>query len=372
MDSTYWQSLKFYHDQTSFHKALLNLIDHAHTSVYVEFYIFDFDEVSLRFLAALRAARQRGVYVQVLVDGIGSQASVDQIERYCRAAHIYYRVYRPLPWTSRFFKKLPRAMWFKVGTWMRKSNRRNHRKMVIIDENEAMIGSFNMTQNDWRDSAVLVKGPGVESFVLAHKMAWFKSRRFGFFRRRHVSKFRKQLREISPFVRINATPFLRRYFYRDLLRRIDTAQKRIYLVTPYFLPRGSLIRTLRKTAKRGVEIKILIPSRTDVQILRWVAHFFIRSLKKTGVQFYEYQPTILHAKYYIIDDWAALGSQNLNHRSFLHDLESEVIIQDEANLNLLLKQFSNDLSQSTPSSSFHKRNLTTFLGRLIFALRYWL
>lgn len=372
MDSKYWQSLKFYHDQTTFHKALLDIVDHAQTSIYVEFYIFDFDEVSLRFLAALRAARQRGVYVQVLVDGIGSQSSLDQIERYCRAAQIHFRVYRPLPWTSRFFKKLPRAMWFKVGTWMRKSNRRNHRKMVIIDENEAMIGSFNMTQNNWRDSAALVTGSGVETFVLAHKMAWFKSRRFGFFRRRHVSKFRKQLREVNPFVRINATTLLRRYFYRDLLRRIRTAQKRIYLVTPYFLPRGSLIRTLRKAAKSGVEIKILIPSRTDVQILRWVAHFFIRLLEKTGVLFFEFQPRILHAKYYIIDDWAALGSQNLNHRSFLHDLESEIIIQDEANLSLLLKQFSDDLAHSKPSSSFKKRTFTTFLGRIILALRYWL
>ena len=372
MDSQYWQQVDFFHDEKTFIETLLKAVDQAKSSIYIEFYIFAFDRLGQRFLSALRAARWRGVYVQLLVDGVGSQADLDKIEAFCIDSNISFRVFRPLPWTSRFFRKLPRAMWFRVGSWLRKINRRNHRKLVVLDETEAFLGSFNMVENNWRDSAVKLRGSGVKALLAAHKLAWFKSRRLGFFRRRPLRTLRQQLKLVNPFVRINATQKLRSKFYREFLHRIHKAEKRIYLVTPYFLPKRSLVRRLKKAAQRNIDIKIILPDRSDIPFLKWASFFIIRLLERNGAQFYEYQPTILHAKYYIIDDWATLGSHNLNHRSFLHDLECEAVLTEPKELNHLVKQFQIDLENSNLALFEKKQTLFYYTTRIVFMLRYWL
>ncbi len=145
-------------------------------------------------------------------------------------------------------------------------------------------------------------------------------------------------------------------------------------MTPYFIPKRNLIRMLGKAAKRGVDVRILISSKTDVKLFQALQFFYYPYLARKGVKIFHYVETVLHAKTFIIDDWMTIGTSNLNHRSILHDLEIDVAIQLQRNKDLILADF----IQSTPSqheiTNEHLKLRTVFdkfLARLFFIFKYW-
>jgi cardiolipin synthase len=167
---------------------------------------------------------------------------------------------------------------------------------------------------------------------------------------------------------------MRRYFYKNFLDRIDLSQKRIWLTTPYFIPKRRMIKLLARAAKRGVDVRILISFQTDVPIFRTLQYFYYEYLLKKGVKIFQYTNTILHAKSYIIDDWYTIGSSNLNHRSFMHDLEVDLIVQEEKNMRKIEQDFLESTQDSTPITMnlLNKRPLIDkILARLFFIFKYW-
>jgi cardiolipin synthase len=167
---------------------------------------------------------------------------------------------------------------------------------------------------------------------------------------------------------------MKRYFYKNFLQRIKKAEKKIYLMTPYFIPKRRMIRALGKAAKRGVDVRILISLKTDVKFFKWLQYFYYAYLLKKGVKVYQYTDSVLHAKNYIIDDFMTIGSTNLNHRSFMHDLEVDLVIQDVDNRKKVEEHFiaSSESQRAITLEGLKQRPLwDRILSRLFFTFKYW-
>lgn len=366
-------------DGDDYFQRVLSAIQQAQHEILFEAYIFSYDLVGKAMLQALKEARNRGVQVQLLVDGIGSLLSQSDLIQECGKLRI------PI----RFFHGLPRA--FEIQRWLRffsAFNNRDHRKVVLVDGKKVFLGSYNITKvhsakevgdEAWRDTAVELdcdpEDPNIFRLRQAFHKTWARSdsKRFLRFRLPHL-QFRKHFKTFG-WLRINDRISLRMSLTRDLRKRFNKAEKRILITNAYFLPRRTLVSGMKRAARRGVYVGLLLPAKTDVWFVREASRSLYRKLLKAGVYIFEYQPSVLHAKTLIIDEWATVGSYNLNHRSFLHDLEVEFGSSDPQYLQALMKQWDTDLRKSSPvtindlnQDSWLRRGLS----RALFLLRYFL
>jgi len=380
-----WDQIQFFHSGDEFFTELISSIRRAEKSISLEFYIFEIDDLTDLLLTELQLAVLRGCEVRLLVDGVGSLFYLEALQKRCVREGVQFRTYRPLPSFLQWLVRIPDVLFSRAPSTFRRINRRNHRKTVVIDNIYALIGSFNMSRvhfeklsgpTTWRDSAVKVKGHATESLAAAFELAWVFSHKSPLtpslvnFQRGKV----QTVLQGHELLRLNVNDKLRRHLYKDLCRRISKAQNRVYVVTAYFLPKRAVLRALAKAAKRGVEVKIIIPGPSDVPLVKWAAYELPYKLQKQGVQLYEYQKRVLHAKYMVIDNWCSLGSFNLNHRSILHDLEVEAVLTDAESISNITQQFSKDIQASTPfeAKSFEKTSLWFhWFAKTLFKLRYW-
>ena len=131
---------------------------------------------------------------------------------------------------------------------------------------------------------------------------------------------------------------------------------------------------LGNAAQRGVDVRILISSKTDVKMFQTLQFFYYPYLTQKGVKIFHYVETILHAKTFIIDDWMTIGSSNLNHRSLLHDLEVDLSIQDPKNKEMMIEDFIQSTPPQVEITIEHLKQRTffdKFLSRLSFVFKYW-
>ena len=119
---------------------------------------------------------------------------------------------------------------------------------------------------------------------------------------------------------------------RTFCKRVAAARTRVWLTTPYFVPSHRLVRALEQAATSGADVKLLFPERSDVPVITSVAAEYYERLLPAGVSIFHYQPAILHAKTMIIDDWATVGSSNLNHRSLFHDFEVDLVLTKQSSV----------------------------------------
>lgn len=374
----YWKKVQIFHSGPEYLQNLLQSIRLAHKSIYIEVYIFDICEQTLNLLEELKLAKNRGCKVQLLVDGFGSYQAINRIQKICNDYNLLFRVYQPMPNKIAWFRKFFIIYTLKVLRLLRKLNRRNHRKLCIIDENHAYVGSMNLTavhfyEQAWRDTCVLVAGAGVLDLVRSFKINWQRAEKRALRAFHFHAPLKKFYDPRNSYVRINTSLRARLYLYRDLILRIRNAQNRICVTTAYFLPRRSLLRALKKAARRGVRVEIIIPGQSDAPMVKWAALEIAHTLTKAGVKIYEYEPRVLHAKILMVDNWASIGSTNLNHRSILHDLELEVVLTDAQSLQNLFQQWEVDLKNSVlfDEKTFLNNNfLIRFISRLLFLFRY--
>jgi cardiolipin synthase len=242
------------------------------------------------------------------------------------------------------------------------------------------VGSFNITSehikdhngSTWKDMGVRVTGDHVNFAILNFKRIW-KFKDYYRFRKKNRAYFNMNWK-VSP-MRMNQTVFMRRFLYKDLIWKMNSSNKRIWLMTPYFIPKRSIIKAIGKAALNGVDVKILISYENDVKLFKWLHYFYFRYLLKKGVSIYQYDKSILHAKCYIIDHFITLGSSNLNHRSLLHDLEVDMIIQNKKNRFMIESNFLSSLNEGKKITMEYLTNRPWFdkiLSKFIFLFRYWL
>lgn len=381
--STIWPTERLFFDGDEYFNAIDEKISTAQHEIFVESYIFDVDALGKKLLSSLQTAAQRGVTVRLLVDGIGSYNWLGALRTECRRRQIQFRIYHPLP----FSLSLRKISWQRIRRFLalfRRMNRRNHRKVVVIDRSQAFLGSYNishvhsrkiMAEKVWRDSGIYVEGPSVRRLHRAFMTAWSKSR-FQFFRSKSKEPRRGRRSDLrSGLIRLNSKLRWRISLLRDLQLRLRSAQQRVLVTNAYFLPRQGVLRSLRKAARRGVFVGLCIPAKSDIWFLKIATKFLYYRLLKDGIRIFEYQPTILHAKTLVIDDWATVGSHNLNHRSLVHDLEVEAVVTHAENIQKLVSQWDLDVAQS---KAIHLQDLgrirwwTRLMSRFFYWFRYWI
>jgi len=362
-------------DAADYFSRLKDDIDQAKISIEFESYILVADNTGKQILDALCNASQRGVKVRVIIDGFGSSPWISYAIKKLKRLGGQVKIYHPMPW--RFWQwglAINQEYFFRKFIYLfGVINRRNHRKICIIDKRIHWLGSFNLTDvhlpgnmggQNWRDSAVRLETDNDEA-INAFNKTWFN---------KHFTRT-KIASDYPGIFRINDSRKKRRRLYRDLLRHITSARQKIWITTPYFVPEPKLLRQLKKAAARGTDVRILLPAVSDVFFMPWASSLLYDELLKSGVKIYEYQHGILHAKTLIIDDWTTLGSSNMNTRSIMHDLEIDYVLQKNDSKQQLEQHFLDDLKQSNQisGSDIHKRNpIIKLLGRLTLYLRYWL
>ncbi|MBX9586625.1 MAG: cardiolipin synthase B [Gammaproteobacteria bacterium] len=367
-------------DGSEFFASLIQDIKSAQHSIDLETYIFKNDKLGEEIADAMITAANNQVKIRVLVDGAGSPVWGGSLTRRLERAGIDTRIFHPFPWRiwhwSRSVIRLPLLL--KVIYLLLKINSRNHRKVCIIDQRIVYIGSFNISKchlkledggQGWRDTGVRLENAELSDLSLAFHAAWnhipIRERMKVIFR--HFNK--------NPIIRLNNTWQRRRILHKNLIRRIKRCKERIWITNAYFVPDNVLLKTLTEAAQKGIDVRILLPRKSDVFVMPWASTTFYYNLIKAGVRIFEYLPNILHAKTLIIDNWVSVGSSNLNHRSLLHDLEVDVNLQLPDSKNVLLKQFTRDLKNSSEISlkNWHTRPLyQRLIGRLALYMKYWI
>lgn len=377
-----WDRETVFHNGDEFFAQFLLELKSAEHSIDLETYIFLEDSLGKIVLDRLRQAAKRGVRVRILVDGIGTPSFTRQMIAELARHGIIARVYHPLPWIfPRITLKPSRLMAFFA-----KVNRRDHRKMFLIDGKVAWVGSFNISGSHllkykgaraWRDSGVRVQGKEVQLLGRAFDRSWLRAKGAmpsprpwkSFLESIEIPRITK-----SPIVRINSSRAARRHFYNDLLKRILKSKTRVWITNAYFVPDILLIRALRIAAWAGSDVRVLVPKHSDIFFMPWVIPAFYSRLLNAGVRVFEYIPRFLHAKTLIIDDWAIVGSSNLNHRSLLHDLEVDIVLGRVESLSSLEEQFIKDLGVSREVTLAEWRTLPLWqrmAGRILLFFRYW-
>lgn len=320
-------SWKIFIEGDALYDAMTNDIATANSCVRMESYIFASDAVGRRIANALAMQARLGRRVQLRVDYAGSRLELDDaLVRELGEAGVRFE------WSHRW-------------QWMRpwEFHRRNHRKLLIIDDALAYTGGFNVHDDSsgvlsgdrrWRDTHVRFRGSAVRDAIEIFDGSNGET---------HVSPAAPGGLWLIP----NATRSCRRRWRCELDRILRAAQRRIWLTTPYFVPDRRLRRRLFRAARRGVDVRVLTPARNDVPITQWAARALYSGLLRVGVRMYEYQPRVLHAKTLLVDDaWAVVGTANFDYRSLFVNAEVNLVARDERFCATLAWQFRDDLVSS--------------------------
>lgn len=335
--------------------AMVEAIDRARHEVWVATYIYHDEGKPRQVMDALCAAARRGVQVRLLVDGFGSNATLSVLESRSREAGVALAVFRPMHgWWS----------WLQPGQL-----RRMHQKLCVVDDKLAFVGGVNLIddrydlRHGWSeqprlDFSVSVRGPVVGAVHQAVRALWTRAWLGHEFRdevsalarsanpvarlRRLIKRLRMPSRAkadqpASPMVPMQAAFVVRdnlrqrRTIERNYIAAIRQARQRVDLMSPYFYPGRAFRRALRQAAQRGVQVRLVLQGKVDYQIARFAASALYDELQAHGVRIFEYLPAFLHAKIALVDDdWATVGSSNIDPLSLLLNLEANVIVRDPA------------------------------------------
>ncbi|MFJ8677568.1 phosphatidylserine/phosphatidylglycerophosphate/cardiolipin synthase family protein [Streptomyces sp. NPDC093589] len=321
--------------------AMLGGIAAAEHTVDMMTFVYWRGDIARRFAAALSERARSGVRVRLLLDGFGSRLiEKDQLESMERAG--------------------VQVAWFRKPLYLSpfKQNHRCHRKVLVVDEGTAFTGGVGIAEewcgnarneNEWRDTHVQVRGPAVDGLAAAFAQNWAECHEELFDERDRFIEHHPQGDAVVQVVRGSAS-----FGWQDMQTLIRvmlaSAQERVRLTTAYFSPDPYFIELLCATARRGVEVEILLPGpHTDKRVSQLVGQHHYEELAACGITIHQYQPTMMHAKIITVDRVAALiGSTNFNRRSLDHDEEVMLAVLDERFTATLDQHFEEDLAMSEP------------------------
>ena len=300
-----------------FFPALFKAIDSAVSHVSIEFYIIKADTTGMLFSSTIRKAAARGVQVDLIYDALGCFDTPEAYWAELRQAGVHCFPFNPPSFARIRFLDI-----------------RDHRKLVLIDGHTAFLGGLNVgdeysgygdSYTHWRDVGIRLDGPATQELQQIFNATW--SRLTGQVLPAYCCPLVPKQGEADVVI-VNGRPHQNRPVIRNAFRiAMSGAEKSIQIITPYFVPGPRVVRSLLRAVRRGVRIQIILPSISDVPVVKIVGRAYLKPLLEAGVEIYERQGTILHAKVMSVDGrWITLGSANLDFRSFHRNFEMNVII----------------------------------------------
>ena len=341
--------------------AMLSAIAAAKKEILLEMYWVGGDAVGARFRDALARQAKKGITVRVIYDAVGSLAITHSFWQNLIDAGGEVREYHPLS---------PLKATFELA----RIEQRDHRKILVVDGEHGFTGGLNLARpwlpledggDAWRDDMIEVKGACAQELRTLFYKTW---RRMGL---RHlatapVTALRDPAGAVQgkmllppdlvplskrPSGRVYVLASLRRSrrnLRREYLARINRAKSSIEIANSYFIPDRQVRNALYRAVLRGVKIRVLVPSKSDIAVVQYALEAMYESLLRHGIEIYSYPGPMMHAKTAIIDDrFATIGSFNLDERSRSKNLEVNVGVEDEEFATYVRKWFDRDVENAT-------------------------
>lgn len=314
--------VEVYTNGYEFFPSLLREIGKAKDHVHVEMFIFDDDALGNLIVDTLIDKAQQGVEVRVIYDDVACWKVRNSFWERLRDGGVEVHAFMPV----------------KFPAFTSKVNYRNHRKLIVIDGKAGFIGGMNIATRyvkgvgrPWRDTHILVRGGAVYGIQRAFLVDWY-------FVDRTLIAGKRYYPAISPALSNNCLaqvvtsgpitewPDMMQGFVRVLL----TARQYVYIETPYFLPSEPVLFAIRTAALAGVDIRLMLPQRTDSRLLDQASKSYVREILQAGAKIYFYDDGFNHSKFLVCDDSiSTVGSSNIDFRSLEHNFESNIFFYDE-------------------------------------------
>ncbi|TFH37627.1 MAG: cardiolipin synthase, partial [Bacteroidia bacterium] len=320
--------------------AMMKAIQGAKEFVHLEFYRFDIDETGNSFRFALMEKAREGVEVRIIMDDVGSWNFKSKYIKEMRSAGVKIFPFMPVtfPWITN------------------KLNYRNHRKILVVDGMVGFMGGLNIADKykyghadlgPWRDTHIKIRGGAVAAMNAVFLTDWYFVS--GEVLTGIPKYFRQEKVKGDTWIQIASSgpdsdwaTIMQVYF-----SAIATARKCIYLSTPYFSPNESILTALKTAALSGVDVRLILPEKSDSVIGNWNSKSYIEELLETGVRIYLYSTGFNHSKYILVDNvFVSIGSVNVDMRSFDLNFEITALIYDENFAEMLHASFIEDIKNS--------------------------
>ncbi|MCM3693110.1 cardiolipin synthase [Neobacillus niacini] len=319
--------------------------------IHLEYYIFRYDRLGQELMEILGDKVKEGVEVRLIYDDFGSYSLSEQDKRKMADSGIQLHPFLPL----------------KSGWFTQKFNFRNHRKIIVIDGKIGFVGGLNVgveylgEDNKigfWCDTHVLLEGEAVQTLHAVFLVDWkyvcgeklFENPRY--------------LKGVpvkgDGLVHVVATGPETRDMGDHFYALITCATESIWIATPYFIPNQAIMTALRVAAKKGIQVRLMVPESNDGFLTQYATQSYFSELLRAGIELYTYQKGFLHKKVMIVDgDIASIGTANLDLRSFHLNFEVNLFLTGTDSINDLVVHFEEDLKECSRVRpvAFYKRNL---------------
>jgi cardiolipin synthase len=376
-------------DGPATYRAMFAAIESARDHINLETYILDDDEVGRAFADALIAKQRKGVQVNVIHDSVGTLKTPKEFFKRLTDAGVKVLEFNPVNPTQ------ARKGW--------EINQRDHRKLLIVDGKVAFLGGINISSvysssggsfksgglsgssgskppagkdgKAWRDTHVRLEGPVVAEYQKLFMGTWQKQKGPPLPEKRYFPPLQQVGKEVVRA--IGSSPDEpASLIYATFLSALNAAETSVHVTMAYFAPDPQFLAALEDAARRGVDVKLILPSQTDSWLIFHAGRRFYHQLLKAGVKIYERRGVILHSKTAVIDGvWATVGSTNLDWRSFLHNDELNAVVLGADFSQQMEAMFEKDLAESQPITlvTWKERPLNNRLKETFAGIwEYWL
>jgi len=347
----------------------LRTLRSAKKYILLEFYAFADDVVGRMFSDLLLEKAEEGVAVYLIYDAVGSILTDKDFFTAMVSGGVKVGEFRPV------------VLWKPYWNWIK----RDHRKLVCVDGEAALVGGFNITVYDapvqlggrgWKDAQVRVEGPVVGEVERLFWESWAAAKVSS----GHAPFLKPGKKSFAGDVCASVVSASGMRNFRSIRRSysyaIDRARRYIYITNAYFLPDRFVYRRLIRAVRRGVDVRIIGPYKTDHPYIRWATWSTYPHMIKNGIKIYEWQDEILHSKTAVIDGiWSSVGSHNLDHRSLHYNLEVNINVYDREFGSEMTRVFRDDLKKSKPVTLAETKDrpfVSKAASKLLYLFRSWL
>ncbi len=342
-------------DGPATYAAMFRAIENAKDHINMETFIFEADEVGAKFADLLLRKQSEGVQVNIIYDSVGGLGTPGAFFDGLKQGGIQVLEFNPVSPVKYFWRRLLR--------WQ--PTHRDHRKILVVDGKIAFTGGVNISgvyssrlsgreekegkkekKIPWRDTDVMIEGPAVSEFQKLFLDTWKREKGPPLAERTYFPHLKEEGSDLVQVIGSTSGSENRLTFIM-YVSAITFAQNSVHLTNAYFVPDRQTVNALTDAARRGVDVKMILPKETDSAMALYAGRYYYSNLLKAGVKIYQRRNALLHAKTAVIDGvWATVGSTNMDFWSFLREDEVNAMILSRDFSAAMNKMFARDIEES--------------------------